>query len=121
MPARILIIDDEPNWTDFAAANLKAAFEVELAGTLEAALLKLQQNYYELVIVGFNRYDVLRIIKEQYPKNRLIVATGQESVREAINVFRLGVLDYFRKDFQGSGMSQKILSALQKPSIVTPA
>lgn len=115
MPARILIIDDEPNWIDFAATDLSKKFDVELATNLEAALPKLNVNQYDLIIVGSSFSDVLKIIRENYPEKRVVVATGQESIREAINVFRLGALDYFAKDFQRNFLSQKVFAAIQKP------
>jgi len=115
MPAHILIIDDEPNWIDFAAADLDQIFDVELATNLEAVRQKLNEDRYELIIVGSGHSDILKIIREDYPGNRVVVATGQESIREAINVFRLGALDYFAKDFQRNFLSKKVFAVIQKP------
>lgn len=116
--SRILIIDDEPNWINYAATDLGQAFDVELATNLEAVRQKLDRDRYALIIVGSGQADILKIIREDYPKKRVVVATGQESIREAINVFRLGVLDYFAKDFQRNSLSNKVFEAIQKPAKV---
>ena len=50
MTARILVVDDEPRWLDFARDDLGAAFEVEVATDLETALTKLKKNLYDLGI-----------------------------------------------------------------------
>ena len=120
MKARILIIDDEPKWMQFARDNLGMAFEVEVAADLATALAKLKENRYDLIIASSRRLDVLEAIRRAYPEKRMVVATGQPTTREAINMYRLGALDYFAKDFRREVVSQKIREAIQKP-VKTPA
>ena len=115
MITNILVIDDEPRWVDFARTDLCMDFEVEVATNLDMALAKLKGNHYDLVIVSSRRLDVLESIKKEYPQERVVVATGQETVREAIAIYRLGVLDYFVKDFRREVVSQKIHAAIQVP------
>jgi DNA-binding NtrC family response regulator len=120
MQARILIIDDEPKWMQFARDDLGASFEVEVATDLETALAKLKETRYDLIIASSRRLHVLETIRAAFPEKRMVVATGQPTTREAINIYRLGVLDYFAKDFRREVVSQKIREAIQKP-IKTPA
>jgi DNA-binding NtrC family response regulator len=118
--AQILIIDDKPEWIDFTAADLGVTFDVELATTPEAALLKLTETHYDLIIANSHYSNILETIRQEYPHQRVVVATGQESIHEAVKVFRLGVLDYFAKDFRSDVMSRIVREALQKP-VVIPA
>jgi DNA-binding NtrC family response regulator len=115
MTTRILIIDDEPRWLDFARDNLKAKFEVEVATNLKTALAKLQKDRYDLIIASSRHLDALKAISAQYPDKRFVVATGQPTTRESITMYRLGALDYFAKDFRREVVFQKIYEAIQKP------
>lgn len=116
MIARILIIDDEPGWLDFTRDDLGTTFEIEIATDLETALAKLEEDRYDLVIASSRRLDVLEAINERFPEKRVVVATGQPTTREAITVYRFGVLDYFAKDFRREVVSEKIQNAIQKPA-----
>lgn len=115
MIARILIIDDEPRWINFARDNLGTTFEVEVATDLEEALAKLKKDRYDLIIASSRRLDALEAIGKEFPEKRVVVATGQPTTREAISIYRLGALDYFAKDFRREVVSDKICEAIQKP------
>jgi DNA-binding NtrC family response regulator len=120
MPARILIIDDEPRWIEFARSDLGKLFEVEVATDLETALDKLKRKHYDLIVTTSRRLEVLETISKEYPRKRVVVATGQPTTREAISMYRLGALDYFAKDFRSEVISEKINRAIQIP-VGTPA
>ena len=120
MIGHILIIDNKPEWINFTAADLGLTFEVELATTSEAALFKLTETRYDLIIASSHYSNILETIRKKYPHQRVVVATGQESIQEAIRVFRLGALDYFAKDFRSDVMSRIVREALRKP-VITPA
>jgi DNA-binding NtrC family response regulator len=113
MSARILIIDDEPRWIDFASGDLGLTFEVEVATNLKEALAKLRENRYILIIASSRHLDVLEAIREQYPDKRFVVATGQPTSQEAITIYRLGAVDYFAKDFRPTVVSKKVHEVIQ--------
>jgi DNA-binding NtrC family response regulator len=113
--ARILIIDDEPRWISFARNDLEAAFEVEIAKDLSEALDKLKQNHFDLVIASSRRVDVLEAINQGYPGERVVVATGHPTTREAIEMYRFDILDYFAKSIQRKVLSEKVREAIKKP------
>lgn len=115
MTARILIIDDEPRWIDSARCSLGTTFEVEVATDLEEALAKLKKDRYDLIVASSRRLDVLEAISKKFPAKRVVVATGQPTTREAITMYRFGVLDYFAKDFRREIVSDKVREAIQKP------
>lgn len=114
MSARILIVDDEPRWLNFAREDLEVVFEVEVATDLETALAKLEKNHYDLIIASSRRLDVLEAISQLYPKKPVVVATGQPTTHEAIRIYRLGAMDYFAKDFQPEVVSDKAREAIKK-------
>jgi DNA-binding NtrC family response regulator len=116
MRVRILIIDSDPSWIEFAKSKLGKLFDVEVATDLETAMAKLEENRYDLVITSSGRMNVLEIIRKEHPKKRVVVATQQSSVPEAIHTYRLGALDYFEKDLRQEVVSQKIQEAIRKPA-----
>lgn len=118
MTARILVIDDEPRWINFAKDNLGTTFEIEVSSNLEETLAKLEKNRYDLIIASSRRLDVLKAIAKEYPDKRVVVATGQPTTREAITVYRFGILDYFAKDIRFDVVTEKIHEAIKKPRTV---
>jgi DNA-binding NtrC family response regulator len=115
MIARILIIDDEPRWIKFAQGDLGTEFEVDVATNLEEALDKLNRGRYDVLVASSRRVDILEAISNNYPDKRVVVATGQPTTREAITMYRFGILDYFAKDFRLEVVSEKIMEAIKKP------
>ena len=96
--ARILIIDDEPYWIDFARGDL-ARFEIVIARDVETAVAELEKDQFDLVIASSRRLDVLEIIAERYSDKRVVVTTVQPTIQEALDAYRLGALRYFAKSF----------------------
>ncbi len=119
MKTRILIIDTEPRWIQFAQDDLGAMFHVDIAADLKMALdkLKLAQKKgkpYALIIASSRQADVLEAISKEYPERPIVVATGQPTTREAIDMYRLGARDYFAKDLRREVVSEKIQEAMKK-------
>jgi DNA-binding NtrC family response regulator len=87
---------------------------------LKTTLELLKRRSYDLIIVSSRKLDVLKVVTEKYPEERVVVATGQPTTHEAIAMYRLGVLDYFAKDFRPEVISAKIYEAIHK-TVKTPA
>lgn len=121
MTTRILAVDDEPKWLAFTSHELDMGFEVEAATDLNTTLTMLEKKPYDLIIAGSRQQKIVKTIKEKYPDKRVVVATGQPTTREAIETYRLGVLDYFAKDFRPDVIIAKIQEAIHKPLKTTPA
>jgi DNA-binding NtrC family response regulator len=115
--SRILIIDDEPRWIEFAKGALEG-FSIEVAPDLETALAKLEDNRYDLIIASSRRLHVLEVIARQYPDKRAVVTTVRPTTREAINASRLGALDYFAKSFLSGDVADKVDEVISKPTNV---
>jgi DNA-binding NtrC family response regulator len=98
MKTRILIIDDEPRWIDFAKSDL-SKFEIIVALDVEMALAELEADQFDLVIASSRRLDVLEVIAEKYSDKRVVVTTVQPTTQEALAAYRLGAMRYFAKSF----------------------
>ena len=98
MRSRILIIDDEPRWIDFAKSDL-SKFEIVVARDIETAIDELEADQYDLVIASSRLLDVLDTIRRRFADKRIVVMTVQPTTQEALTAYRLGAIRYFPKSF----------------------
>lgn len=98
MKNRILIIDDEPRWIDFAKSDL-SKFEIVVARDIETAIDELEADQFDLVIASSRRLDVLDTIRIRFADKRVVVMTVQPTTQEALTAYRLGAIRYFPKSF----------------------
>jgi len=98
MKIRILIIDSEPRWIDFAR-NALGAFEIVVAPDKKTAIEELKNNRFHLVIASSGYLEILEEISERFDK-RVVVATVMPSNDEALDAYRKGAVRYITKSFQ---------------------
>lgn len=117
---RLLVIDDEPAIREGVRRILESeSFEVETFGNGHAALENLKSKTFDLVITdlkmpGMSGIDVLRSIKEVQPDMPVIFITGYSSVDSAVEVMKLGAVDYIAKPFTPEEMLQVVKAALEQ-------
>jgi DNA-binding NarL/FixJ family response regulator len=111
MVVRILIIDSEPRWIDFAKRDL-GVFEIVVAKTEEEAISELEQDQFDLVIASAASLNILRIISEEYSEKKVVVTTVQPSTQEALQAYRLGAIRYFPKSFSQRDLLNNIKEVL---------
>ena len=107
MKTRILIIDDEPRWTDFVKSALNR-FAVVVAPDTKTALVELESDRFDLVIINSRRLDALEIITRKYSNKRVVVTTVQPTIQEAFTVYRLGARRYFAKSFGRQDLFERV-------------
>jgi DNA-binding NtrC family response regulator len=113
MKQRILIVDDQPEWVEFAKDELRE-YKLEVATSSEAALPKLEKERYDLIITNIRRLDVLQAIAEKYPDNHVVVMTISPSTQEAATAYRLGAMDYFPRSFRSQSVLVVVEEAMRK-------
>jgi DNA-binding NtrC family response regulator len=113
MKQRILIVDDQPEWVEFAKDELRE-YKLEVAENSETALQKLDNKHYDLIISNIRRLDVLQAIAEKYPDNHVVVMTISPSTREAATAYRLGAMDYFPRSFRSQSVLAVVEEAMRK-------
>lgn len=83
--ARIIYVEDEPEWREFARDALAGAgHEVDFAGNFREATSLIQKNGYDLALVDLNLGEagvrlggeILYLLRTEYPDTRRIVVTG---------------------------------------------
>jgi DNA-binding response OmpR family regulator len=108
MKRRILIVDDEPRWLDFARRDLAGQYEVDTATDTPTALDKILIRRYDLVIVSARRLDAVERIRHKHADQPIIVTTLQQTTQEAARAYRLGAARYFSKSFGPSDLYRRV-------------
>jgi DNA-binding NtrC family response regulator len=120
---RVLIVDDEEDFTDTLAKRLKMR-QIRVDGVYSgsAALDFLAQDPVDVVVLdvrmpGMDGVEVLREIKQRYPLIEVIMLTGHANVEVAIEGMRLGAFDYLLKPIEIDQLLYKLQDAYQKKNI----
>lgn len=117
---KLLVIDDEPAIREGVRRILESdSYKVETFASGHAALERIKQESFDLVITdlkmpGISGMDVLKSIKEIQPDLPVIFITGYSSVDSAVEVMKLGAVDYIAKPFTPDEMLQTIKTALEQ-------
>ncbi len=81
------------------------------------------QNKPDVIFLDYNMdnltgYDVLKKIKRYDPNIHVIMISGQEEIKAAVNTLKHGAFDYIQK---GDDTEEKIIEVLEKVMKVTEA
>lgn len=117
---KILAVDDDNavrislnvmfrKWTDI---------ELEVAEDANVALEKLATNEYlmmfcDIDMPGMNGLELLKIVKEKYPRMPVVMLTGNQDIKTPIQAFREGAMDYLQKPMQTASVRETIDNALR--------
>lgn len=101
MNARILLIDDEQRWIDFARRDLQR-FDLVVAHDTRTARAALEENGFDLIIASARRLDALERVASRYKGKRIFVTTLRPTTQESVAAYKRGARDYFPKTF-GTG------------------
>lgn len=117
---KLLVIDDEPVIREGVRRILESeSFHVETFAGGHAALERIKQEAFDLVITdlkmpGISGMEVLKAIKEIQPDLPVIFITGYSSVDSAVEVMKLGAVDYIAKPFTPEEMLSTVKLALEQ-------
>ena len=117
--ARILVADDHDALRRGLALALSAAgHDVEEASNGNAALERLHESYFDVVVSdlkmgGSDGLDVLRTTKSLHPAVSVILMTAFGTVNTAVEAMKSGAFDYVQKPFEIEEMEVKIEKALE--------
>ena len=115
---RILVVDDELNICRSCAKILsRLDYEVNYALNGYDALKMMDADPFDIVVTDLKMsslggMEVLRRVKDVYPDTPVIVMTGYASVSSAVEVMKIGALDYLPKPFTPEELRSIIRQAL---------
>jgi DNA-binding NtrC family response regulator len=116
----LLLVDDEAAFREVVSERLSEhGFLVESAGTGEEALARLNDFAFDILVTdlrlpGLDGRKVLDESFARYPDIIAIVITGFGTVREAVEVTRLGAEGFLTKPFQFEELLHAVNAAIEK-------
>ena len=104
--AKILVVDDEKIMRDLVQRILnKAGYQVETKDDGEAALERLAESDFDMVISdvnmpGLGGFELLKEVKKQYPQTAVIMMTGYADTFTIKDALMFGADEYITKPFK---------------------
>ena len=108
MPARVVVIDDQPLMRDSMAETLtRAGYEVEAFASSRKAVERLTAAEAQLVVTDLRMPEldglgVLKACQELAPAPAVVVVTAHGTVANAVEAMKLGAFDYLTKPFEAA-------------------
>src|SRR5438093_8580951 len=116
----LLLVEDETPLRQAIAEQLgDRGFEVEQADSGEAALARLAEFAFDVIITdlrlpGVDGGKVIDAALERYPEIIAIVITGYGTVKDAVEAIKQGAADFITKPFQFDALLHVLRSALEQ-------
>ena len=120
-PARVLVVDDEPDLrTLYELTLLREGHRVQAAGSLAEAREQLEHQRFDVIITDMRLPDglgleLLREISAARRPERSIMITAYGSAENAVEALKSGAFDYLTKPVDLKQFRSVVASALQTP------
>jgi DNA-binding NtrC family response regulator len=120
---RILVVDDELNICQSCTKILtKMDFDVSYALNGYDALKMMEVQPFDVILTDLKMsslggMEVLRRVKDAYTDTLVIVMTGYASVSSAVEVMKMGALDYLPKPFTPDELRAIVMQAVAERKI----
>jgi two-component system nitrogen regulation response regulator NtrX len=119
MPARLLVVDDEPQILQVVSGILQdEGFEVVTAADGETALKLVAEDSPDLVLLdialpGKDGLEVLQELKGRYANLPVVMISAYGSVENAVKATRLGAYDFIEKPPNADNILLTVRNALE--------
>jgi DNA-binding NtrC family response regulator len=123
-PIRVLVADDEKNLRELMIRELgRRGHEVDGVGDGEAALQRLRESPYDVVILDMKMprkegIDVLRELQSFPEQPQVMVMTGFQDVASAVEAMKLGAYDYLTKPTKIDELDILVRKAAEKGQLL---
>lgn len=123
---RILIVDDSPTIRRCFSRQLSTRYDCIEAASFMDALDQLRENNIAVVLAdihmpGISGVELLRKIVEKYPDTSVIMVSGLDRPRVALDTMRLGAFDYLSKPCDPYLLELTVERALEHRSLLRNA
>jgi DNA-binding NtrC family response regulator len=119
MKIRVLLVDDEEEYTEALAQRLEARnLSVITASNGDEAIARVREEEIDVVVLdmvmpGRSGVEVLKEIKQIKPLVEVILLTGHATVQSAIDSMTRGAFYYLMKPTEMKNLLEKIAHAYQ--------
>lgn len=115
---KVLVVDDEPGIRDSLKLLLQEQYQVFTAEDGDSALTVAEQELPDLVLLDLilpkiDGIETLRQLKERYKDVPVIILTGTNTVRSAVQAMKYGAVDYLNKPFDIAELVKLIGETIQ--------
>jgi DNA-binding response OmpR family regulator len=116
----ILVIDDEVEVNNSIRKALsRKGYVIDQAVSKQEALAAIAAKPYKAVMLdlrmpGVNGLELLKAVRKQQPKARVVIVTGYASIETAVETARLGAVGYLAKPFTPKEIRGAAESALRR-------
>ncbi len=123
-PSRILVVDDDKDaCTSLSLIFKRRGYEIEVAGTGQAALEKARAKFFNLALLDIGLPDMegielLTPLREMHPDIVLILITGYASIETAVRALNEGASAYISKPLNMSEVLEKVEKAIDRQNLV---
>ena len=103
MSARVLLIDDEIDFTEVLAERMKArGLEVDTAESGMEGIKMVEGKYYDAIILdmampGMDGIETLKLLLEGSPDSQVVLLTGRATVKKSVEALKLGAVEFLEK------------------------
>ena len=114
----LYVIDDELTITEGIKLALEASYRIRTFPEAESALDAIKEDLPDIILLdiglpGMSGIETLKIIKERYPDQLVIMITAYEDVETVISAMKLGAYDYVVKPLHMDSLEVSIKNALE--------
>ena len=128
-PARVLVVDDEPNISALLSATLRlVAFEVRVVDSGHRALVAVEEFEPDLVVLDvmlpdLDGFDVARRLRANGSRVPVLFLTARDAVEDRISGLSAGADDYVTKPFSLEEVVLRIRAILRRsqPELAEPS
>lgn len=119
LPARILLVDDDPQVLATTARRLeRAGFEVERRRDGHEAVAELGSKGFDAIVTdismpGLDGIELLRRVREQDRDVPVLLVTGSPSIETAASAVELGAFKYLFKPYKATDLVDSVRRAAQ--------
>jgi DNA-binding NtrC family response regulator len=118
----ILIVDDDEGMRETLTAMLRRDYRVLRAATGEFALQVIEKEDVDLMLLdvrlpGISGFEVLKIVRENYPYVEVIVISVLKELDVAIEAMRYGAYHYISKDFDLESVRTLVANASERQDL----
>lgn len=120
MAESILVVDDEPAILDSLSKILEdEGYQVTLAKSGAEALKVLATEPHDLVMLDIwmpemDGLDTLKRLREQWPRQQVVMMSGHGSIETAVRSIKLGAYDYIEKPLSLDNVTLRVRHALDQ-------
>src|SRR5579871_4520388 len=126
MPARVLVVDDEPNiLTSVRTLLVASGYDVATAMSGRAALDAVERDRPDVIVLDLglpdlNGVDVCRLVREERAVP-IVVLSARGAEADKVRALDAGADDYVTKPFGAGELLARIRVALRRAAVSVPA